>query len=484
MSSLSGVFKGLPALGKKPGFWFIFAILIILTLFHYEDTLGLPVWLSDLISGIGLNRHAFERILYLAPIIWAGFLFGWKGFSITSVIALACMLPRVIFISATPMDALFETASVFIIGNVLAISFQVLRKEREYRTRLEIAHKDLEVSEQRYRQLFENAHDAIWVQDMEGNIVTVNRATNGLTGYDTEQLIGMNVSEFLPEEGLTLAREVRRKLLKGELVDSPYEQSIIRKDGRHIVLQISSSLIRGDEEANTIQHIARDVTEQKRMQDNLHFYLEQATRAQEEERKRISRELHDDTIQALVVLSRRLDTLVSTGQGISEETRLRLEELIKEVNDIMRGVRRLSQDLRPAALDRLGLLSALEWLASDISEYSGMNIKVKVIGDELQLSEEVGLVLFRITQEALRNVWRHAQATNAEITVEFIPGKLRIIITDNGKGFDPPQRIGDLAKDGKLGLTGMQERARLIGATMYVQSEQGQGSRVTVELPL
>ena len=92
-------------------------------------------------------------------------------------------------------------------------------------------------------------------------------------------------------------------------------------------------------------------------------------------------------------------------------------------------------------------------------------------------------MLFRITQEALRNVWRHSQATKAEITVEFDESKTRITVSDNGKGFRPPRKIGDLARDGKLGLAGMQERARLIGGTLTVQSQPGKGSSITVELP-
>ena len=169
--------------------------------------------------------------------------------------------------------------------------------------------------------------------------------------------------------------------------------------------------------------------------------------------------------------------------GASENNRLRLEELWQKTNNIMQGVRRLSQDLRPAALDRLGLLSALEWLASDVSEYSGIEIKVNVLGNERRLPEEVELVLFRITQEALRNVWRHSQATRAKITVEFDESKTRVTVSDNGKGFKLPQTIGDLARDGKLGLAGMQERARLLGGSLTVQSEPGRGSTITVELP-
>jgi signal transduction histidine kinase len=197
----------------------------------------------------------------------------------------------------------------------------------------------------------------------------------------------------------------------------------------------------------------------------------------------ISRELHDDTIQALVVLSRQLDTIASSGKGLSEEGQSRLEELIQQTSNIMQGVRRLSQDLRPAALDRLGVLSALEWLASDVMEYSGVETKINVIGTEHRLAEEVELVLFRVAQEALRNVWRHAEATQAEITAEFDEGTTRITVSDNGKGFSPPETIVGLAKYGKLGLAGMQERASLIGGTLTVKSQPGKGTSVTIELP-
>jgi len=148
----------------------------------------------------------------------------------------------------------------------------------------------------------------------------------------------------------------------------------------------------------------------------------------------------------------------------------------------MRGVRRLSQDLRPAALDRLGLLPALEWLVSDVKEYSGIEIKVNTTGEIRRLPEQKELVLFRITQEALRNSWRHSKATSIEITVDFSADKVRITVIDNGQGFNPPRSMGDLAKDGKLGLAGMQERAKLIGGTLEVRSSPGKGTDIAVEV--
>jgi len=467
---------------RKPGFWFILALLVFITIPHYEEALEHPALLTYLTSNLDLSRHAFERILYLAPIVWAGFLFGWRGAFITSLVALACTLPRAISVSLYPADALFESGAVFIIGNVLAISFHALRKEREHRTQLEATQQELQASEERYRELFENAHDAIWLHDLEGNIIAANRAAEKLTGFKVKELTKQNVKGFLSDESLNLAHQIRNKLLENEPVEQPYEQRLIRKDGSEASVQLATSLVTSNGKPVAFQHIARDVTEQKRLQENLHYYLLQVTKAQEEERKRISHELHDETIQALVVLSRQLDTLASGGKDMPEELHLRLEELWQQTNNIVGGVRRLSQDLRPSALDRLGLLPALEWLASDVAGYSGIEIKVNLAGNQRRLPEEVELVLFRITQEALRNVWRHSQAGKAEITVEFDEDKTRITMSDDGQGFNIPAKIGDLARDGKLGLAGMQERARLIGGVLTVQSQPSKGTSITVEI--
>jgi len=471
---------------RKPGFWVIFLLFVLITLPQYHEAFNYPAFFTYLMPTIGMSRHALERILFLVPVVWSGFLFGIKGTVIASLVALACMLPRAIFISDNPLDAVFETGAVFLVGGcisgLLALSVRLLRRERQYLVELETTHQELATSEERYRELFENAHDAILVQDMDGKILAANEAAARLTGYDKDNLVHMKVTDFLSEEGLEIAREVRQKLLKGEAIGGSYEQRISRKDGTEAFLKLSTSLVRSDGQPVAFQQIARDITEEKRMQENLHFYLQQTTKAQEEERKRISRELHDETIQALVVLSRQLDNLASSNKNLSEDDRNRLEELQRQTSDLIRGVRRLSQDLRPAALDSLGLLPALEWLVSDVGEYSGIEIKINAIGSKRRFPEEVELVLFRITQEALRNVWRHSKATKAEITIEFGQGNVKIAISDNGKGFNPPHSMGDLAKDGKLGLAGMLERARLIGGNLTVQSQPGKGCTVTVEV--
>ena len=477
----TGFSHSLWSLARSPGFWLIAILFILISIPHYARTLGHPTFLNTLMTDLGITRHAFERILFLAPIVWAGFIFSFRGAFITSLVALALMLPRAILLSSDRVDALFETGSVFVIGNVLAVTFDSLRHARERRSELEAAQRRLRASEQRYRSLFEDAHDAIWLQDMEGNIVACNEANARLTGYKMSELVGTNVRHFLSPEALDTAREVRRKLIDGETAGETYDQTIRRKDGSEVLVRLSSSLIRTDGEPIGFQHIARDITEDKRLQENQRYYLQLVTRAQEEERKRISRELHDDTIQSLVVLSRQLDALASTKIELLPDIRKRLENLWQESNNIMKGVRRLSQDLRPAALDRLGLLPAIELLASDATSY-GIPTQVRVVGTERRLNEETELVLFRIVQEALRNVWRHAKATNAEVIVEFTNYKVKITIADNGTGFELPPSVGDFAKHGKLGLAGMDERARLVGAVLNAESRRGKGTTISIEL--
>jgi PAS domain S-box-containing protein len=364
----------------------------------------------------------------------------------------------------------------------LAFNIILWRRASGYQRRLEAARHELKESEASYRYLFENAHDAIWLHDLEGNFLTVNKATEQLTGYSGNELVHMNVKSFLSDESLELAHQIRKKLLNNELVQQPYEQHFFRRDGSEVYIQLTTSLVFDKGKPVAFHHIARDITEQRRMNENLRFYFQQATRAQEEERKRISHELHDDTIQSLVVLSRQLDAMAN-DPALSRENRARLEDLWHRTDNILQGVRRLSQDLRPATLDRLGLLPAVELLASEVTRYSSVATKVNLQGKEHRLPEEVAIALFRITQEALRNVWRHSGATHAEITIDFSNGRTKITVSDNGKGFQVPEKMSDLAKQDKLGLAGMQERAQLVCGTLTVQSQPGKGTTVTVEAP-
>jgi len=373
-----------------------------------------------------------------------------------------------------------EVDLVMVIGNQIGVAVEnahLFQQEQEIS-------EQLRSSERRFRELFENAHDAIWLCDLEGKVVAANRACANLTGYSMEELLNLKIVNLLSEEGLKTIKNLEQRLLKGENLGSLIEVEIVKNDRTRVVVQLAGSLVFVNKDTIGFQYIARDVTEEKRMQQNQRFLLQQVTRAQEEERKRIAQEIHDETVQALVVLCQEIDNLVSHSKRSPRKTGIHLEHLHERASSIMQGARRLSQDLRPAALDNLGLVPTLEWLASDITSYSGISIDVNVLGTIRRLSDEAELVLFRITQEALRNVSKHAQATSAEVKLEFTNNSTRVTVVDNGIGFIPPQEVSSLPRVGKLGLAGMQERAQLLGGTLTVKSEPTKGTTLTAELPV
>ncbi len=143
-------------LAGRPGFWLILSLLVLISIPYYEENIKHPAFLMSLIAKLGLARHSFERILFLGPIVWSGFLFGQRGATVTSILALLIMLPRAIFVGDNPVEAVLETSAVFIVGNVMGITFELLSRERERRSQLENAQRELQISEQRYRELFEN----------------------------------------------------------------------------------------------------------------------------------------------------------------------------------------------------------------------------------------------------------------------------------------------------------------------------------------
>lgn len=209
------------------------------------------------------------------------------------------------------------------------------------------------------------------------------------------------------------------------------------------------------------------------VQKSLEGYIRMALRAQEEERGRLARELHDETIQDLLVVKAAFEE-APNRRG----PRLDLAVINATLERTIDGIRRFSRALRPSLLDDLGLVPAVEWLLSDLADRSEIRIALAVEGERVRLDPESELAIFRIAQEALRNVERHAQANQVNLSLVYGQAGLRLEVFDDGHGFDPEQ-----VREGILGLTGMQERARLIGADFHVSSRPG-STRVVLDLPL
>jgi len=342
------------------------------------------------------------------------------------------------------------------------------------------AEKAVAESEKSYRNLFESALDAIWVHDLKGNITAVNEATSRLSGYSMKDLTNFNVKTFLDEKSLILAREVKRSLMQGKSAPTPYEQILYKKDGTRVLCMITTNLITANGSPVAFQNIARDVTEERRLYENLRYYLEQITRAQEEERKRIARELHDSTLQTLIALLHQLEFELNKTDLTIKDSKA-FWGFHEQLREVVQDVRRFSRDLRPSILDDLGLQPALEWLTHELKNNYAIETRLVVSGEQRRLSPEAEMLLFRIVQEALNNVAKHAQAMNAEVRVDFAQGRILVEVSDDGRGFEVPEEPGDLLRLGKLGLAGLAERAQLLGGTLKITSAPGKGTRVSVE---
>ncbi|NPV71487.1 MAG: PAS domain S-box protein [Firmicutes bacterium] len=357
---------------------------------------------------------------------------------------------------------------------------------------------NLEKSEDQYRRLTENASDIVFSLDASGRFAFLNSRVYDILGYRPEELVGQYYSEIVTPESWEGARNALKSSVDAGSSQVSYEWVATPKAGSAkgdmVLLDVRASILTRDGQYAGQQGIARDVTEQRRMeqeirqsrqrQSEMRDYLALVTRVQEEERKRVARELHDDTAQALIALSRRLEMAIRYVKGDPAEACRRLEELAKLVDTTLGNVRRFTRDLRPPVLDDLGLIPALEWLVSDIQEHYAIKSAVVVEGEPRRLPPDLEVALFRIAQEALNNVTKHAQAASATVRVEYAADTIRLIIQDDGTGFDAEDAHRKFAAHGRLGIVGMNERAQLIGGELKVSSSPSRGTTVGLEVPI
>lgn len=214
-------------------------------------------------------------------------------------------------------------------------------------------------------------------------------------------------------------------------------------------------------------------------QTGMHDYIAALTRAQEAERGRLARELHDDTVQRLIALGQGVERVQRAMDRDSAVALERLKALRAEITTMVQSVRVVIGDLRPPALEELGLLPAVELLIKRSADEQPQ-VVVEVHGDERRLDPQSELAVFRIIQEAWSNIRRHAQASHATLCFSYGPGALDVEIADDGRGFTPTRAA---TQRGSFGLLSMQERATLGGGTLSVESAPGQGTRLQIHMP-
>ena len=511
-------------------FWIVGATLILCALFHYFT----PQIRSPALASFPLTRQAIGRIIFILPVAGAAFAFGQAGGLITLALAVLIMLPRVFLISLNPGDALIETIGVTIVGYLVVWIIETEEKEKRLRQKAvgrlqainavsSIATESLELE-----QVLNSALDKVLeVTGMEaGLIFLLDKPTlrppkppklggKGGSGQAQELILAAyrgvskesaaGVDRLKLGEGFCgrVAQLGEPMIVQDSSQDPRLTRLAVRQEGLRgqiIVPLKSKGEVQGalavatrqsrqflPEELELITAIGNQIgvaVENARLYENMRFYVQQITKAQEDERKRIARELHDDTAQALVDLSRRIDDLATSSEPLSETVIGRLEEFQELIDSVLRDVRRFSRDLRPSVLDDLGLLPALEWLTLNLMQEDGIKTELKVYGTRRRLPPEAELALFRIVQEALSNIRKHSQASRVVTAVEFSEGRVKITVDDNGQGFELSGRTDDLAAMGKLGLIGMHERARLLDGTLTVHSKPGKGTTIAVDVPV
>jgi two-component system, NarL family, sensor histidine kinase DegS len=471
---------------SNPRLWIVLGLLLVCAVFQYPQQL-LRIATPSLLAFIGLTHFSLERALFLIPVIYAGMVFGrWTGIA-SLVISLIIMLPRVIFTSDYRPEALLESAGIVVLGVLVNLWFESKRKEKTLHqqlvARLEETERGMSASEQKYRYLFENASDAIWVQDVNGMFLDGNPAFEKLSGFTANELKNIHLGKFLKGESLELARLVRNKLVSGQEFDQPYEQQFFVKDGTVKMVKMSTTAIMSSGLIQGFEHVARDITQEKQQQQNVQSYIQQITRVQEEERKRISRDLHDDVSPNILILIQKLDDLASRQRLKLATVKERLGDLRSQAVESLEALRATAQGLRPRIIDDLGLVASLEWIAEELEKDQKIKIKVEAKAMDKPLSPEARIVLFRIAQEALNNIRKHSRATTATIKVERGEDVITLTVTDNGQGFEVPGRAEEMVSEGRLGLMGMYERARLLDGNLQIISAPGRGTELTVTLP-
>ena len=372
-----------------------------------------------------------------------------------------------------------------------------IQNEELRRTRLEA-----ERARDRYLDLFDFAPVGYFTLDEHNRIVEANLTGCQLLKIDRSNLLKKSFTKFInPEESEKFYLQ-RRKVLEsgtrqtGELRMQTAEES-------PFYAQIESLKV-GEER---LRLAIIDVTERKKLEDilekskddletkvtertaelaqsnqQLEYYIAEVLQAQEKERKRIARELHDDTAPSLAYIGLELDGIITKYPTLPLEIIQRLHLLKDRVNTTQIEVRRFSHELHPAVLENLGLEAALETLIDEINAGGKIEIQFNVTGSGKHLADEANLQLFRIVQEALNNIQKHSGATKAGVKLRYTPKHIRVTVVDNGNGFKASDKKKTGVKGG-LGLISMQERAQLIRADFKIKSKPDLGTKVVIIVP-
>src|SRR5580692_6710705 len=430
---------------------------------------------------VAANGHMLDA-LYLIPIpllLWAAVRFGPAGASL-SVTALVCISSWCAYAGEGPflrssfMDRVtsMQISWIMICAPVLALAAVV--RERKLATLAFLK------SEGRFREFFETQPECCYMISPGGIILDVNPAACEALGYSKEELIGKAVSIIYAPESHSKMRDLFEKWKKTGRLESEEMVVLTRRGERRVMLVTAGSV--ADAEGNLLHStsVHVDITERKLAEEALSTVNQRLIEAQEVERTRIARELHDDFSQRLALQGISLAQLWKKMPASEVEERARVHDLWTRNQDISSDIHSLSHQLHSSKLEYSGLVPALRGLCEEMSSNAKIQVEFTECGVSFEIPKAVALCLFRIAQEALNNVAKHSQAKRAQAELLGENNEIRLRIVDAGVGFDPASRNANAG----IGLVSMRERLRLVGGRLSVQSAPMNGTEILAEVPL
>jgi PAS domain S-box-containing protein len=358
-----------------------------------------------------------------------------------------------------------------------------LEKEAAKRKRFE---KALLESEKKHRFLIKNLPSIVYKGYKDWSVEFFDRKIELLTGYDVDEFNSVRIkwSDIIDKEDLETARESFIRALK---TDKSYvrEYRIKSKAGDiHWIQERGQIVCDNKGKIAYVNGVFFDITERKEAEEHIHALTQQLMKAQEDERQMISRELHDRIGQDLSMLKIGCDTLFDDHPEVHPGMRQRISELTKILHGSIMAVRDLAYDLRPPSLDQLGLARTIFQYCEDFSEKTGLSVDFKAAGmDDLRIDFDTEINLYRMVQEGLININKHADARQATIRLVASFPNIILRIEDDGQGFNVEDRLVAVSNEKRMGLRSMGERVGLLEGKMRIQSRPTEGTKIFIEVP-
>jgi PAS domain S-box-containing protein len=347
--------------------------------------------------------------------------------------------------------------------------------ERKY------AEEALRESEERYRLLVENSTDLVTEISSEGKFLYVSPNVKSILDFEPTDLVDTNVLSKVFGKDKTLMAEILSK--QGGSAMYRYRDRV----GKWHWFESSGRMYNTSSGDRRMVMVSRDITQRRQVEQEieisrkqLQHFTEHLEHILEEERKRISRELHDELGQLLTILKFDLSWLRLEGAKFGSDVIAKINSMMDSLNEALASVKRISKEIRPPQLDALGLGGALKWDIDQVEKKTGLKGIVTIEPAEFEVKGQISTVLYRIFRESLTNVIRHAQAQNVYIRLSHKPNSIVLSIRDDGRGITKKELAGLTS----LGFVGMRERVRMIGGTLTVEGKHGKGTMISVEVPI